>query len=253
MPTSCPVWAMLGTVSLAPSKVPDQAASKAVIKAASKAPRQARVRERNQAALLRAAERVFARTGFAGATIAQIALEAGVPKPNLHYYFPAKRDLYRAVLDNILALWLTETDAFVPEAEPRAALEQYVRAKMRFSRLYPDASRVFANEILHGAPEIGGYLRTELRRLVTAKAGVMNEWIADRRMAALDPVHLFFAIWAVTQTYADFAPQVTAVLGVRALSEQQHAHATDAVVDLFLRAAFPAPEKKIKPSFRKKG
>ena len=237
-------------VSLAPSKVPGKAASnavgKAASKAASKAPRQARVRERNQAVLLRAAERVFARSGFAGATIAQIALEAGVPKPNLHYYFPAKRDLYRAVLDNILALWLTETDVFVAEAEPRAALEQYVRAKMRFSRLYPDASRVFANEILHGAPEIGGYLRTELRRLVAAKAGVMNEWIAEQRMAALDPVHLFFAIWAVTQTYADFAPQVTAVLGVRTLSAQQQSEATEAVVDLFLRAAFPAAGKKVR-------
>ena len=203
------------------------------------APRLQRVRERNRAVLLRAAERVFARTGFAGATVAEIAKLAGIPKANLHYYFPAKRDLYLAVLDNILALWLGETDVLTADAEPLAALEQYIRAKMRFSRTHPDASRVFANEILHGAPEIGGYLRNQLRRQVASKAKVIEGWIAAGRIAPLDPTHLFFALWAVTQTYADFGAQVVAVLGVRRMSEQKHAAATAAAVDLFLRAARP--------------
>lgn len=201
------------------------------------APRAARVRERNLALLLRAAEKVFARQGFAGATVAAIALEAGMPKANLHYYFPAKRDLYRAVLENILALWLGETDALVEEADPRAALEAYVRAKMRFSREYPDASRVFANEILHGAPEIGAFLATDLRALVLAKSRVMRAWIRAGRMAPVEPMHLFFAIWATTQTYADFAAQIAAVAGTDRLSERDFARATDAVVTMFLRAA----------------
>jgi TetR/AcrR family transcriptional regulator len=194
------------------------------------------VRERNQVLLLRAAERVFARRGFAGATVADIAAEAGVPKANLHYYYPAKRDLYRAVLDNILALWLGETDSILPQADPRAALEHYIRAKMRFSREYPDASRVFANEILHGAPEIGSFLASDLRALVHAKARVMRGWVAAGGMADLDPVHLFFAIWATTQTYADFAAQVSAVSGVERLSDRQYARATESVVRLFMRA-----------------
>jgi TetR/AcrR family transcriptional regulator len=217
------------TACLAPSK-------KSAVTAA---PRLQRVRDRNQVLLLRAAERVFARAGFAGATVADIAREAGMPKANLHYYYPEKRDLYRAVLDNILALWLGETDGFTPDAEPLMALEGYIRAKMRFSRDYPDASRVFANEILHGAPEIGGYLRGALRKLVASKAAVIDVWISEGRVAPLDPVHLFFSMWAVTQTYADFDTQVAAVLGVRKVSAQQHADATEAAVALFLRAARP--------------
>ena len=196
------------------------------------------MRERNQAALLSAAERVFARAGFAGATVADIAEEAGIPKPNLHYYYRTKRDLYRAVLTNILSLWLTETDAIVPDVDPRSAIEHYVRAKMRFSRDYPEASRVFANEVLHGALEIGDFLATELRALVRAKVRVMRDWIDAGRMAELDPNHLLFAIWATTQTYADFGIQVAAVLGKRPsdrLSERDFAAATDAVVALFLR------------------
>ncbi len=211
-------------------------------------PHRQRVRDRNQAALLRAAERVFARAGFAGATVADIAREAGMPKANLHYYYPEKRDLYRAVLDNILALWLGETDGLAAEAEPLDAIEAYIRAKMHFSRTHADASRVFANELLHGAPEIGAYLRTELRKLVATKAAVIDVWIREGRIAPLDPVHLFFAMWAVTQTYADFDTQVAAVLGVRKVSERQHEEATEAAVALFLRAARPDTAKRQKPS-----
>ena len=234
------------TACLAPSKYAAGNTARVVTTAAP--PRMQRVRDRNQAALLRAAERVFARAGFAGAIVADIAREAGVPKANLHYYYPEKRDLYRAVLDNILALWLGETDALAPEADPLAALEAYIRAKMHFSRTHPDASRVFANEILHGAPEIGGYLRDELRKLVASKAAVIDVWIREGRIAPLDPVHLFFALWAVTQTYADFDSQVAAVLGVRKVSEQQHLDATEAVVALFLRAVRPDAVRRRKPS-----
>jgi TetR/AcrR family transcriptional regulator len=194
-----------------------------------------RVRRANEARILRAAERVFADSGFAGARMAGIAAAAGVPKANLHYYFRSKRAIYRAVLDNILALWLAETAAITETAEPGAALAQYIRAKMRFSRRYPDASRVFANEIIHGAQEIGGFLRGDMKALIDDKAAIIRGWIAAGRMAPIDPRHLFVAIWALTQTFADFAAQVHAVMGVKSLSEAQFAAATEEVVALVLR------------------
>jgi TetR/AcrR family transcriptional regulator len=217
---------MPATVSSAPSSPPQRRTGRA---------RKGGIRRSNEARILRAAERVFASAGFAGARMSEIAAEAALPKPNLHYYFESKRVLYRAVLDNILRLWLAETDAITREADPRAALESYVRAKMRFSRLYPDASRVFANEIIHGAPEIGAYLATDLKALVDRKSAVIQQWVAEGRMAAVDPRHLFFAIWAITQTYADFSAQVHAVTGVAALSDAQYARATEEIVGLVLR------------------
>jgi TetR/AcrR family transcriptional regulator len=209
--------------------------SSAQSKAAGERRPKGRIRRLNEDNILRAAEEVFARAGFAGARTAEIAAKAGVPKPNLHYYFKSKRALYRAVLDNILRLWLGETDIIREDVEPRAALEQYLRAKMRFSRLYPNASKVFANEIIHGAGEIGPYLKSELRQLVAAKTRVFEHWIRAGRMMPLDPKHLFFAIWAVTQTYADFEAQVRAVLGVSALSDTQFKSATEQVIGLILR------------------
>jgi TetR/AcrR family transcriptional regulator len=198
--------------------------------------RKGAIRQANEAKILRAAERVFARAGFAGAAISEIARLAKMPKPNLHYYFKHKRALYRAVLNNILHLWLSETDSIHADAEPREAIEQYVRAKMRFSWNYPDASRVFANEVIHGAPEIGRYLRTDMRELIDRKSEMIERWIAEGRMAPIAPRHLFFMIWATTQTYADFSAQVEAVLGARRISTQERALAEEQVVSMILRA-----------------
>ena len=146
-------------------------------------PRQGQIRQANQSAILRAAERVFARAGFEGATMADIAEEAGLPKANLHYYFGNKRELYRAVLDAVLHDWLAPLDAITPEADPAQALGHYIELKMALSAERPDASRVFANELLHGAPVVGETLHTELRNRVVDKARVIDGWIAAGRMA----------------------------------------------------------------------
>jgi TetR/AcrR family transcriptional regulator len=54
-------------------------------------------------------------------------------------------------------------------------------------------------------------------------------------MAPVDPIHLFFTIWAATQTYADFDVQVSAVLGRKTLTAKDHARATEHAVSLILR------------------
>lgn len=193
------------------------------------------IRQANEARILAAAERVFAGAGFGGATMAAIAQEAGLPKANLHYYFGAKQDLYRAVLAQTLQDWLAPTHVITPEADPKAAIEAYIRAKMALSAQRPHASRVFANELLHGAPVVRTLLVTDLRDLVLAKAEVIAQWVAQGRMAPVDPVHLFFTIWAATQTYADFEVQVCAVLGQTELTPHDQTSATEHVVSLLLR------------------
>lgn len=193
------------------------------------------IRQSNEALILSAAERVFARAGLKGATMAAIAEGSGLPKANLHYYFGSKEDLYRAVLARILNDWLQPTHGITVDAEPRAALEQYIRAKMALSAQRPDGSKVFANELLHGAPVVRTLLATELRELVEGKAAVVQGWIDAGRMAPVDALHLFFTIWAATQTYADFDVQVCAVLGRKSLTATDHARATEHVVSLILR------------------
>jgi len=204
---------------------------------------QGRIRRENVERILKAAERVFAEAGFAGATMADIAERSGLPKANLHYYFGTKDDLYRAVLDNILRMWMAPIASFTPDADPAATLTAYVTAKMEVSRTRPHASKVFANEILHGGTQVDRFLAEDLKALVDAKAGVIDGWVADGRMAPVDARQFLFMIWAVTQHYADFDVQIRKVLGRRTLTRQDFAAMTAEVLRLVLRAAgLPEPQ-----------
>ena len=193
------------------------------------------IRQFNEARILAAAERVFAGAGFGGATMAAIAEAAGLPKANLHYYFGSKQELYRTVLAQILKDWLEPTHGITLKADPKTAIETYIRAKMALSMQRPHASRVFANELLHGAPVVKTLLATDLRDLVLAKAEVIAHWIRAGKMAQVDPLHLFFTIWAATQTYADFEVQVCAVIGQSEFTPTDQSRATEHVVSLILR------------------
>ncbi len=205
-----------------------------------------RDRKTPRARIIAAAEGVFATAGYAGARMAEIAVACGLPKANLHYHFRTKEGLYRAVLDDILRMWLAATDQILPDSDPSAALSSYIRRKMVYSRTRPDASKVFANEILHGAPQIGGFLGTELRTLVAAKSAVIEGWIARGLMAPVEPRHLFFVLWAMTQTYADFEVQIRAVLGRRRLGARDFQAGADLIERLVLggcglKPVSPAP------------
>lgn len=175
-----------------------------------------RIQAANEIRILDAALAVFARYGFRGATVDQIAIRAGMTKPNLLYYFRRKQDIYLAVLNRTLDLWLQPLEAMDAAGDPAAEIGAYVDRKLELSRESPEASRLFAMEILQGAPVLGPVLSGRLRLLVEDKAAVLRRWIAEGRLAAVDPVHFLFTIWATTQHYADFDVQIRAVLGDRA-------------------------------------
>ena len=97
--------------------------------------------------------------------------------------------------------------------DPIPEIRSYIRRKLEMARDFPRESRLFANEILQGAPRIVDALEGPLRELVEEKAAVIRQWSRQGRLAPCDPYHLIFSIWATTQHYADFDVQVRAVLG----------------------------------------
>ena len=172
-----------------------------------------RIQKRNQAAILSAGLDIFSQYGFRGSTLDQIAEAAGLSKPNLLYYFPSKEAIHTTLLEHLLDTWLDPLKALDATGEPLVEILDYVHRKLELSRNYPRESRLFANEILQGAPHIADHLSQDLRRLVDEKAVVLRAWIKAEKIAPTDPYHLIFSIWAMTQHYADFDVQVRAVLG----------------------------------------
>ncbi len=179
-----------------------------------KAPtRRSRAVAAKRTAILNAALELFSQYGVHGTSLDKVAEGADVSKTNLLYYFPSKEALYIAVLKNILDVWLAPLRALRNDQQPLEAIRDYIRLKLEVSRDHPQASRLFCMEMLQGAPLLKGELEGDLRELVDEKSAVIESWIKAGKLAAVEPHHLIFMLWATTQHYADFASQVEAVTG----------------------------------------
>jgi len=172
-----------------------------------------RIQLENRRRIMEGALEVFSAEGFRGATLDQISAASGLSKPNLLYYFPSKEAIYTRLLTELLEIWLQPLEEMNPAGEPLDEVLRYVQRKLDMSRDMPRESRLFANEMLRGAPQISEVLGGRLRDLVEARAALLSRWMAEGRLKQTPPDHLIISIWALTQHYADFEVQVRAVLG----------------------------------------
>ena len=196
-----------------------------------------RIQRRNTEAILDAALEVFSAEGFRGATLDRIAKTAGLSKPNLLYYFSSKEAIHAALLSGLMDTWLDPLRRLDPDGDPVAEIVGYVGLKLDMARVYPRESRLFANEILQGAPRIGAEIEGPLKSLVDEKAEVIRRWASAGRIAALDPHHLIFSIWATTQHYAHFDVQVRGIL--QPVSDGHFDTAKAFLADFYRRALTP--------------
>ncbi|UVJ46521.1 TetR/AcrR family transcriptional regulator [Pseudomonas sp. LS1212] len=193
------------------------------------------IRRRNVEKILLAAEKVFAEKGYGGTAMADIAEEADLPRTNLHYYFSTKSELYQAVLLGLLDIWKQDALCFEMHDDPRVVLSSYIRAKMNHSRTRPHGSKVWANEIIHGAPNLGQKLDESLYGWAKMKEAKIRQWVDDKRILAVEPSSLLYMIWASTQHYADFSHQVTLLNKHQPLSPLQFERAVETVTGVILR------------------
>jgi TetR/AcrR family transcriptional regulator len=200
-----------------------------------------RIQKEKQDIILEAALEVFSLHGFRGATIDQIAAQAGMSKPNLLYYFPRKEEIHRRLISALLVTWLAPLRDFDERGDPFTEIRSYIRRKLEMARDFPRESRLFANEMLQGAPRVREMIEVDLKNLVDEKAKVLLSWMEQGRLARTDPYHLIFSIWATTQHYADFDVQVRAVLGKNRNGEGRFEDAARYLEQLFMHGLTPRP------------
>ncbi len=193
--------------------------------------RKTRIQKHRVNLILDCALDVFATYGFHGATIDRIAAKAGLSKPNVLYYFKTKQHIYHALLERTLEGWLDPLESLDANGDPIAELTRYISRKLDMSFDAPLASRLFAMEVLNGAPQLKDAMRTTLREIVDRKAEAIRAWMVQEKLKPVDPRHLIFSIWSVTQHYADFAVQIETLLG----SPPNRGEVKTAVLDILLR------------------
>ncbi|MFT4819206.1 MAG: TetR/AcrR family transcriptional regulator, partial [Candidatus Azotimanducaceae bacterium] len=191
--------------------------------------------------VLAAAQEEFALHGYQGTRMQSIADRAELPKANVHYYFTNKSSLYLAVLDDIAGRWNNFFSDFNRDDDPAILLDEFVREKIQFSFNEPSASRLFANEIIQGAPQLANHIKQEIRPYVLARAGTIAQWVEEGKMAAVEPMQLIFLIWSVTQHYADFQAQVLLVSNQHTYSKKFIQQTSDFLSTFILRGCGLAP------------
>ncbi|MFD1509194.1 TetR family transcriptional regulator C-terminal domain-containing protein [Lacimonas salitolerans] len=171
-----------------------------------------RIQQKNRKRILDAALDVFSQHGYRGATLDQIAETAGLSKPNILYYFNGKEEIHVTLLNRLMEAWLDPLIAMDEDGDPLEELLGYIHRKLQMSRDYPRESRLFANEIIQGAPRMAPHLESGLKPLFDRKCTLIAQWVAQGRLAPVDPGHLIVSIWATTQHYADFESQLAVLM-----------------------------------------
>ncbi|WP_441002480.1 TetR/AcrR family transcriptional regulator [Pseudocolwellia agarivorans] len=200
-----------------------------------KTTKQGSIREKSQDKILAAAQEEFIIQGYKGATVQAIADRANLPKANVLYYFKNKENIYHTVLERTLAMWDDAIGDIDPDHGPAVAIEKFIASKVQLSFKEPDASKIYAMEIIQGAQHLKDFTRTYLRKWVREKAALFQHWIDKGEMNNVDPVHLIFLIWSTTQHYADFDNQILTVMNQADFEEEDCERVTAFLTDFILR------------------
>ncbi len=198
-----------------------------------------RIQRQNKHRIMQAALEVFSTSGYRGATIDQIAKTAKISKSSIFYYFPSKTEIYISLLTETLEEWLEPLRVLDHDGDPADEIMKYVDRKLQMSRDNPKASRLFANEIMHGAPNISDILHGSLKQLVDEKCVIIQQWIDEGKLVSVSPYHLIFMIWAATQHYADFEVQVDAIVDECMGRDQCFDEARETLRTVFLNGLLP--------------
>lgn len=193
------------------------------------------IRQKNKAVIFNAAKKEFVTYGFKGASIKRIAERANIARANIHYYFQDKTDLYQQLLSNIIDVWNRDYDTLSVDKDPKQALSAYIRAKVMYSKDDPDSSRIFASELIHGAPVLTEYLNGDFGCWLQSKVDVINAWIEQGLIDKVNPHHLLFLIWSSTQHYADFNVQVVAALDKEVMSDEDFEDVVSSLTQIILK------------------
>lgn len=193
------------------------------------------IRQKNKALIFSAAKKEFVTYGFKGASIKRMAERANIARANIHYYFKDKTDLYQQLLSNIIEVWNRDYDTLNSDSEPKEALSAYIRAKVMHSKDDPDASRIFASELIHGAPVLNDYLHSDFKVWLNSKVVVIEAWIKQGLIDEVNPHHLLFLIWSSTQHYADFNVQVVAALDKESMNDDDFETVVASLTQIILK------------------
>lgn len=206
----------------------------------------ARKGDRTAAAILAAAEDLFAEKGFEGTTLRDVATRVGIRIPSLYNHFENKEALYGAVLERGLSPILEMLSTLVAKSEvaddtdepdPRAIIEWIVAVL----DARPQLPRLLLRETLAGGNRLTPELRDWIAPIFERAGEAASRGAATTRWQPEQIPQLVLAIYHVVIGYYAIAPFYKQLSGQDLLAEDAHSQQTRFLSDFVETLFSPDP------------
>ena len=203
-----------------------------------------RASAQRRAAILDAAERIFAEAGLAGARTEAIAAAAGVNKALLYYYFRSKGGLYRAVLEEHLKDFRRQAmEVLSAEGPARSILLRYISMHFDFISARPYYPRLFQRMLMAGGKSLEHLVREHFVPLARKFVGLIERGVRAGDFRPVDSGHTAISLVALTVFYFSAAPVVRVVSGRDPFRKENLARRKEEVLKFVRYALFTNPEE----------
>lgn len=167
----------------------------------------------------RVATREFARHGFDGTSVRQIAAEARITKPALYYYFKDKRDLFLSLLEGAVAPLCDEVERIAGgEEPPLEQMERVILAFLRFFRERPDEFQLVHRAIERREREVQIIAQKYFRQIFLGISRILDEGVRRKCFRSLNVAQTTFSVIAILVHYCTRTHVIDEVLGQKQAS-----------------------------------
>ena len=198
---------------------------------------------RSRAAILAAAERLFAGAGLDGTRTEAIAAEAGVNKALLYYYFKSKDALYEAVLEHHAREFSERAlAALCSRKRPGDMILTYVGTSFDFMAARPYFPVLLQRLSMSGARPFERLARKYSVPVAARLAAVIRQGVRSGEFRRVDPEHTVIAVAALTRFYFAVAPLMRVVTGKDPYADKNLRRLRKEVLEFIRHGLFRNPE-----------
>ena len=196
-----------------------------------------------RAAILRAAERIYAEGGLAGARTEAIAAAARVNKALLYYYFKSKEGLYQAVVGSQVREFQRKAEEILSaRGQAGSTLLRYVSYHFDFIGTHPHYPRIFQRMMMEGDRTLERMVREYSIPLSKLLVAVLERGMKAGEFRRLDKGHTIVSIAGMTAHYFNIAPAFRMITGQDPYSKPNLAMRKAEVLKFIRYALFRNPE-----------
>jgi TetR/AcrR family transcriptional regulator len=171
--------------------------------------RKDRERERHRKEILRAAERIFARQGYQGTAIEEIAREAEFAVGTIYKFFKGKEELYAQAIEGLFQEFMAQFEARVCSiTDPEAAVAALIELRLTHSDEHRQFLRVFFETSMGGRVDPVRFLPAHIARIydryIEAVRQLFERGVALRVFDQADPLYLTLCLEGILNAFVAY-------------------------------------------------